>query len=992
MYRFLSLLIAVSFCGTVMAQTSVLRGRVLSDVDSTALSGAMVVLTGNEHTSAISDTLGHFELRGVPYGPQSLQFIFLGYDNRVVPVVAKGAVTQMSDVYLTESASLIAEVVIRGEVPMAVLLSDTTQYNAEAFKTNPDADVEELITKMPGVIIQQGKIEAQGEPVRRIYVDGKLFFGTDPMAALKALPADAVESIQLFNAPSEESRLTGFDDGNTQKAINIVTKSKSKTSTIIKAEASAGRNAGRAEISPFRYLTGGNFSRFTPNHRFTFSLLSNNVNTRKFGEDEAGGGDAELDANGNIKNLPQGIQQINGAGVNYVYEKENLLKIESSYFFDYTDSHIKTHIENNFYPDQKFKQKSSVTDNDYFAKNINHRFNTRVEWKPNKCHTFVVAPRITYRTYEVDPRGSYLENNQVNLDDKVVRNRSRTYSPVDNSYFTGSSDLLWTLRFPKRGRTFTTSFTISLAENSLDQYVVDSLRQSYTYIKARDEYEWRDMAAGNWQNRHTPQSSNTNSIRGKAIWTEPISMNPKGSHRVMFSYTYRYEWSDFDKQSFTYSQQEMDYTDQDMKLTNVYSRNYTTNSLGAGYAFHSPNLTFNGDLDFQRANQHHMEELPNQIGTDRAYFDLQPSFSLKYSLSKKRYLRLQYKGRSVIPNIQLMQDVLNTTRPSFLVQGNPNLKEGYSHTLEAFYNTADTKRSTNLTITLRGTTTSNYVTNRNEVFSDPTELHVIPSDPNSEVYRTQAGALLSTPVNMDGYGTINATGTYSFTLRPIRSNINLTGIYVYTNMPSYFRENGQTLSNLARTNSIGARVGVTSNISRNVDFNVYSTTTFNDTYNTARQSDQYLNQNFYYSVNIIFWKGFVFNSVLSWRYYRSSSAPDMNLSYYVLNAAIGKKVFRNRSGEVRLSVYDMLDQNTNRLHYVRDAYIQDVQSNSLGRYVMLRFSYRFNSMSQRKGQVEVKNPQQIGVKALQNMNRPAGQQGQPTRQPGAAQKPATQRP
>ncbi|MDR2885655.1 MAG: outer membrane beta-barrel protein, partial [Rikenellaceae bacterium] len=655
------LLLFAALCAVIplsaWSQTATVQGRVLSGTDSTALVGTTVVLVGNLQVNAMSGADGKFELKGVPHGTRNLQFVYLGYEHKTMPVIVKGTRVDMGSIYLAESANTIDAVVVKASAPMAIMRNDTVQYNAEAFKTNPDADADELITKMPGVVIQNGKIEAQGEPVRRIYVDGKLFFGTDPMAALKSLPADAVESIQLFDAPSEESRMTGFDDGNTEKAINIVTKTKQRESTIVKAEMGGGADL-RAHDRDFRYLTGGNFSRFTERQRFTLSLLSNNVNTQRFGDPELNG-DAELDANGNVRNQPQGVQNINGAGVNYVYDEGKKIKIESSYFFDRTRNHTIRHTENNFYPTESIDQKSSMSDDEYITTRITNRANLRLEYRPSKSDHIVFTPRLTASKTDTDPRGAY----SLNVQDNAPIQQTRTFSDPHSLNLSFGGDLLWTHRFAKRGRSLTLSFNYSQSEYNYDQHQTDSLRQKWINGVPTD------VNPANWTNRYITTDTYTNSIRGRVLWAEPIATY----HRILANYTYRREWSDYDKLSNKYSTATGDYTIEEANQTNVYDRDYTTNSLGLGYGLYARIFTLTAEMEYMRADQVRIEQQPTQANTRLTFYSWQPNVSLKYTIQKKRYLRLRYSGRTVLPNIAYMQDVLNTNSRMNLRYGNPDL-------------------------------------------------------------------------------------------------------------------------------------------------------------------------------------------------------------------------------------------------------------------------------------------------------------------------------
>jgi len=140
------------------------------------------------------------------------------------------------------------------------------------------------------------------------------------------------------------------------------------------------------------------------------------------------------------------------------------------------------------------------------------------------------------------------------------------------------------------------------------------------------------------------------------------------------------------------------------------------------------------------------------------------------------------------------------------------------------------------------------------------------------------------------------------------------------------------------------RVGLTSNISQNVDFNFYSSTYANYTANSAMANTRFVNQNLSYAFNLIFWKGLVFNTLVTWKYYYTSTRDGLPDNQLLIDAGIGKTFFKRQNGELRLSVYDILDQSRNLLHYVYNNSIDEVETNTLGRYAMLRFTYRFNSM------------------------------------------------
>ena len=130
---------------------------------------------------------------------------------------------------MSDLTKVLDEVVVTNDAPPVTLVGDTVQYNAASFKVQPNANVEDLLKKMPGIKVDKdGTVKAQGEKVNRVLVDGKEFFGNDPKIATKNLPADAIDKVQVYNRLSDQAQLTGFDDGNSEKTINLKLKKDKK--------------------------------------------------------------------------------------------------------------------------------------------------------------------------------------------------------------------------------------------------------------------------------------------------------------------------------------------------------------------------------------------------------------------------------------------------------------------------------------------------------------------------------------------------------------------------------------------------------------------------------------------------------------------------------------------------------------------------------------------------------------------------------------------
>ena len=182
--------------------------------------------------------------------------------------------TAFGEFWLHENPNVLKEVEVKTEAVMATQNGDTTSYNSKAFKTNKDANAEDLVTKMPGVTIQDGKVQAQGEDVKVVLVDGKPFFGDDPNAVLKNIPAEIIEKVQVFDQKSAQAAFTGFDDGNSSKTINIITKVQFRNGVFGKIYGGYGYED--------KYKGGLVLNRFKGKQRLSVLDLSNNINEQNF--------------------------------------------------------------------------------------------------------------------------------------------------------------------------------------------------------------------------------------------------------------------------------------------------------------------------------------------------------------------------------------------------------------------------------------------------------------------------------------------------------------------------------------------------------------------------------------------------------------------------------------------------------------------------------------------------------------------------------------
>lgn len=921
MNRILLIFIFLLFTQTdLKAQNFKIKGRLLNSTDSTAVVGT-TVMTPEGKVNTMCNENGDFSFAYLPSGTTELMCIMLGFDNLMIPVTSATKV-DLGNLYMQEQRNAIEEVVITAEAPIAVQKGDTTQFNAASFKTNPDADADELVMKMPGVIIQDGKIEAQGEQIKKIYVDGELFFGTDPMEALKSLPANAIESIQLFDELSEQAKITGIEDTDPVKAINIVTKSKSNKNTMLKLEASGG--IGTEDPNRFHYLSGGNVSYFNKNTRITVTGITNNVNMSRYGEDESADVD-DVDSDGNVEGLTQGIKTTNGIGVNFSHKKEDKVRLSSSYFFNSTDNPIEKVNERDYYAvDGVYDTKNITTQTSSTSMKYSHRFYFRLELKPNESNTLIINPRVSFQNGE-----SFGQGRSATIQDGDSVNRVVSYTGTKYQYLNFSGTVLYAHRFKsKKGRNISANFSYDISDKVTERYQRETSRETYNSTTqiwtAKDE---EDLT-----NRVINQDVESKSLNLKLSYVEPFGTR----HKLSVSALANKNMGGTDKTNDKYNYETSDYDIADTAQYSLFDRSYDALGLGAGYGYHSKTLDINVGADWLSQFQEYDQDLPYDAETIMDFKELRPYFSFKYRVDKKRYFRLFYRGQTILPDLGQMQNVIDDEYTTNISIGNPDLESSYKHSMFSYFNISNIEKSTNLTLAFSGSVINNVITSQVEVMPADTVIYTTESDRLNGVngYEPVEGAFLTKKINLDRYLSAKFWATYSFVARPIKSNINVSLSYSYIRSPSYYYA-----LNYANIHAASFRVGLSSNISENVDFNISSNTVVNRTLNTYLANSSFINQNLYLTSNFIFLNDFVLNTSLTWRYYESQG------SYLLCNLGLGKKVFKQNTGEFRITVYDLLDQNRNIMHYTRNTSEETINSNTIGRYVLLKFGYRFNTMS-----------------------------------------------
>ncbi len=917
------ILSVVSF--SAMAQYSI-TGVAADADDKSPVQGATVSLYYQKDSSIVANTVtnatGKFSFNNLERDSFFITINALSHQEVTLFASLTNQNKDLGTLRLFKKGKDLAGVTVTATGSPVVNKADTTQYSASQYKVNPDATTEDLIKKMPGITVaRDGTVTAQGETVKKVTIDGKDFFGDDASAALKNLPSEVVDKIQVFDKLSDQAQLTGVDDGNSVKAINVVTKSGIKNGQFGRAYAGYGTDE--------RYAAGGNVSFFNGDRRVSFVANLNNVNQQNFGSQDllgvsgsgGGGGRGRMMFGGSDNftvGQQNGISRTNAFGINYNDKWGKNFTLSGSYFYNNsklnTESDIKAQIldqSGNWYKDN-----SNSTS---FANNTNHRINLRAEYKIDSNNSIFIIPSLSFQSNNSNGVSSgqtfYGLNDSLNTSMANTNRNSNGYNIRNRVMFRHS--------FANKRRSLSLGFNSTFTKNS-GENILDARYRFYDDL---------GNATDSLPNQFYDNLSNGNSYEGNITYTEPLGK----SGMLQFEYNPSIQKNKADQQTFHFDNGK--YTAFDSSLSNKFDNTITTQNGGISYRY-NPNRDqmFMIGLNFQNSNLQSDRVFPTVTNVDQSFFNFLPRLMYRKKFNSSNSLWLFYRARVSFPSVTQLQDVVNLSDPLRVNMGNPSLKQAYTNFVSTRYSFANSKTGKSFFANIFAQTTSDYISNATYLLKSDSTLN------NNIVIK--AGSQLVKPVNLDGYKNIRTMLTYTFPVKFIKSNLSINTGAGYSNLPSLSNNLPVTTHNY----TYNAGVNIASNISEYVDFNISYSANFNNATTKSAvitSKNNYVNQTAGLQLNLLSKKGwFIQNDVNNQSY--SGLSTGLNESYWLWNAAIGKKFMKNKAAELKLSVFDLLKQNQSITRTVSANYIEDARYNVLEQYFMLTFTYNLKNFGKGK--------------------------------------------
>lgn len=903
-----------------LAQSGSVKGVVSDKFNNQTLHNAVVSVIRKADSVLVaftrSGTNGEFTINNLPAGKMIFRITYPKYADFIDEItVTDGQVTNLAKLDLILKSQLLQEVVVSQKIGAIRIKGDTMEYRADSFKVKEGANVEELLKKLPGIQVNKnGEITAQGEKVQKVLVDGEEFFSDDPAVVTQNLRADAVKNVQVFDKKSDQAAFTGIDDGEKQKTINLQLKEDRKRGMFGKAKIAGGTpdrfeneamiNAfkGKRKVAVFGTMAntgkaglnwqdadkfgGGNNMQFNEDEGYFYTNFESDEFNTWGGRYSGEGLPTAWTGGAHYSNKWKADKR--HLNLNYRYYKQNI-EVDG------------TRITQTILPTRQFfANELRKTRN----QNIRHQLNGFYDLQLDSFSSF----KITVSASKTSGRSFANYDGNTMTDSGIVVNRSNRTLTSEGDKQQFNSSVLFRHKFRKKGRTLSVNVDQTYNSNETEGFLAFN---NNTY----------DDRTGDFLKKDTVDQRKVNSLKSftlnsRASYTEPLS----STTFLELNYGYRVSNSEALRNTFnkTFTGNIPKYESRDSLFSNDYAFRINTQLGGLNLRVNKKRVVYSigGNISYAQFRQRDMTT--DSLFT-YSFLNLFPRANFRYNLGPQRRVSFTYSGSTRQPTLEQIQPIRENTDPLNIQIGNAGLKQEFRHIFNVNFNDYKVLTSRNIYISGNFSFVDNAISSSSTVDSVNRRVNQF--------------------VNVDGNYNLNMWTGYWFQVKKWKLNLGVNG--------------GAGASRFR--NFVNGKENENNNNNFNVRFDIW----YEKENKYSLRLSPGISRNFSKSslrpdVVTRFWtsesdaEGTVF---LPWKLELNSSANfsirqktdvfDRNLNAVRWNAYLAKKFWKSNAGEVRLSVFDILDQNIGFQRNATSNFISENTYTTLRRYWLVSFTWNF---------------------------------------------------
>lgn len=923
-------MVAVSVYGATVS------GLLVAGEPQQPLAGASVRLLKDNKDSTFVDGAstgedGKYAIAGLANGKYIINYTYLGYETVYRNFEVKGRNVNLGTEVMRENSILLSETTVVGVKTEITVKEDTIEYNADSYKTQPNAVVEDLLKRLPGVEVDsEGKVTANGKEINKILIDGEEFFVDDPKVATKNIPVNIVDKLQVIDRKSDLARLTGVDDGEDETVINLTVKKGMKRGWFGNFTGGYGTDN--------RYT--GNFmvNMFRDNNQFT--ILGGANNTNDMGFTDMGGSRFTRFGGGN------GISTSQSLGLNFNVGNEEKLRVGGNVFYSHSDRESETSSNRQYlFPDSTSYYDSYSNSRDR-GHNVSGNF--RIRWNVDSFSTFEFRPRFSFNFNDSEKSDS--SATMAGDDARTLVNRSRNTAINNGQSYEFNGTLVYNHKFKSHpGRSYSVNVRYQFSDVSEDGRT--NTDNTYYLMDGEDEDINQIYDSHQW----------SNSVRGRLTWTEPLG-DVKNARFLTFAYSGQYKFNNADKYVYDlvdgndgvagnsallsmlsssafktviardYGKEVLsnpfilrDIVESELQpelneeQSNRFRNNFFNQSLQIGFKQVRDN--YNLDAGFMvNSSMSRSEDLinPDRNIPTRWVWNVAPYARIRLKMNKMRSLSFDYRARTSEPSLSQLQPVADVSNPLRIVVGNPDLKPTFTQRINLRFNDFDQEKQRSIMAM------ANFQFSSNSIIS-------------TTDYDSQTGGQVTTYANVNGVWNGNLMGMINFPLRNKSWYFTSMASFRYSNTVGYnnglFNRSGSFSMNL----SPGIRF-----MTDAVELELRPNYNLQTTHNTVQSDADRTIHSYGGMFNAAYYTpfGVVLNSDLTFSGTQGYSAG-YDTDQWLWNASLSYQFLKGKAATITAKVYDLLHQRQNIRRTINASYIEDSEFNSLTRYVMFTFTYRF---------------------------------------------------
>lgn len=894
-------------------QNGSVKGLVTDTLNKQNLTNAVVSVLRAKDSVLVKFTRtnkeGSFNLPNISAGKYIVMVTYPSYADYIdIISVTEGSVTDLGKVPVITKATLLQEVIVKQTIGSIRMKGDTTEYRADSFKVSANADVQELLRKMPGIQVNsKGEITAQGERVQKVLVDGEEFFSDDPAVVTKNLRADAVEKVQAFDKKSDQAVFTGIDDGQKIKTLNLTLKEDKKKGYFGKAEAGGDFDKyGYGKLLANSFKGKRKISGYLTTDNTKFESLNWNENQNYGGNSNM---TTEMTDDGGIMMWSSGDEFSWGTGFPrsvtggfHFSNKWNKDKHNSNNTYQYNQldvSGINSNKTQNILPGADLL---STSVQDQVSSRKRNKLTSTYEWQIDSSSSF----KITARGSIVNSNNASNYFGRTITSDSVLLNQSNRLTSTVDENKTMNSTIFYRKRFKKTGRTISWNNEINYNDRADDGF----LTADNTFYDAFGNLVRRDNVDQQKTNKQI-----VTTINSTINYTEPLWKNTF----VVMNYKLSVSRNDAERNTFAKNTANNKYENLVDTLSNHFIFNTTGHNGSVNIRYNVKKFNFSIGTGLGTVN-YRLKDLVKQTDRNVIFNNFIPAVSINLTPKQQRRFYFSYTGSTRNPSLTQIQPIIDNIDPLNLTIGNPNLRQSFVHQFNLGGSDYKVLKSRSVSFRINYSKTENAISNSSFV--------------------DDQGRRINQAINVDGNYNYSARVGYGFEIIP-SFNVN----FDISPGASQFANRVNGVDNITKNKSLSFSIGANFWGDKWINFYAYGSAVYNNSTTSIRPD-----------ISTKFWS-YNANASMEFKLKKIKTYIDFELNanifqktavfadqrdVYLVNASIRKVISKNDQWEIKASVNDLFNQNLGINRNASSNFITETTNQTIQRYFLFSLIWNFS--------------------------------------------------